>query len=76
VFDRRLPPDGYEYTGRTPHEIQLIDPEHCPAGHPADLIRRGWDHCATHGSHNNWRCACGQQIWRVEGQFVGELCGR
>jgi hypothetical protein len=74
MFDERVPPDGYEYTGRTPHEIRLVDPVHCPGGHPARLVRRGWSHCPEHGTHYSWACACGQEIWRVEGAFVGVPC--
>lgn len=72
---RGLPPDGYRWTGKG-MEIELIDPDWCPAGHPADLVKRGIHRCAVHGYaiHHEWTCSCGQLIWRVEGQFVGEQC--
>lgn len=69
-------PDGYRWTGRTEHEIVLIDPDTCPAGHPAELVRRGFTRCSdpAHGRrHNTWTCACGQTIYRVPGAFVGEV---
>lgn len=71
----RLPPkDGYEWTGRTPTEIRLVDPLFCPAGHPADLVRSSHINCERHRVlHPEWWCSCGQKIWRFEGAFVGEL---
>lgn len=72
--DRPPLKDGYEYAGPTGPEMRLIDPEVCPAGHPMMLIRRSWNHCPTHGHHNSWECACGQEVWRVDGTFVGERC--
>jgi hypothetical protein len=66
------PPDGFEWTGRG-MEIRLIDPEWCPTGHPAMLIRRDFAHCAEHRGHNAWTCSCGQVIYRHAGEFLGEL---
>lgn len=56
-------PDGYRWTGRTDLEIALIDPEVCPAGHPVELVRRGYD------GRTWWLCACGQEIRRQDGAF-------
>lgn len=67
-------PDGYRWTGRG-LEMVLIDPLWCPAGHPFEWGQRGpLDYCELHGQHNTWRCECSQQIWRVNGEFVGERC--
>lgn len=69
-------PDGHEWTGRQT-EIKLIDPTDCPAGHPFRWGRRGGpDQCGEHGSHFRWLCACGQPVWRYDGEFAGEWrCG-
>ncbi|GAA0739290.1 hypothetical protein GCM10010199_63090 [Dactylosporangium roseum] len=68
------PPDGYAYIGGGP-AMQLIDPVWCPTGHPAELIRRSTYRCQAHGNvlHPSWTCSCGQEIWRVAGEFAGEL---
>lgn len=66
-------PDGYEWIDGGP-AMRLIDPEWCPQGHPMQLVQRGWNHCKAHDHHKRWTCGCGQQVWRVGGQFVGEQC--
>ena len=71
----KAPPDGFRWSGRTPHEIVLIDPATCPAGHPAEIVRRGLERCDdwAHDGHKSWTCRCGQDIYRADGAFVGEL---
>lgn len=71
----KAPPDGFRWSGRTEHEIVLNDPEVCPAGHPAQLVRRGFERCTdwAHSGHNSWTCACGQDIYRADGAYVGQL---
>lgn len=76
-MQHHAPPDGYRWTGRTEHEIVLINPEVCPTGHPANLVRWGdIAHCreqAHRHRHLSWQCACGQLIYRAAGAYVGAL---
>jgi hypothetical protein len=65
-------PDGYERRGKL--GLVLVDPKDCPAGHPFRFgQRKAPELCDTHGRHLHWICACGQSIYRHDGQFVGEL---
>ena len=66
------PPDGYRWTGRQT-EIELIDPDWCPAGHPVTSFRRGYAHCSRHDGHTYWTCQDDHDIWRVPGEFVDRL---
>lgn len=64
--------DGYAPWGEL-GEV-LLDPQDCPAGHLFRWgIRGGPVFCDQHGDHYRWRCACGQEVYRHDGAFWGEL---
>jgi len=69
-MDLPPPPDGYRWTGRQT-EIELIDPDTCPQGHPFRFGQRGFVFCAEHHGHTVWYCECGETIRRDSGAFVG-----
>ena len=53
--------------------MQLIDPTECPAGHPFRWGKHSHTPCAEHRGHPEWVCACGQELYRQGGVFVGAL---
>jgi hypothetical protein len=65
-------PDGYAWVDGGP-AIRLVDPQWCPAGHPAVVVRRDLPRCEQHRYHHAWTCRCGQAIYRHDGEFVGVL---
>jgi hypothetical protein len=76
VFDKRWPvPDGYKPLPGG--GMQLIDPTDCPRCGRFRWGKRSHTPCAEHrGGHPEWVCACGQEIYREAGAFVGALSCR
>jgi hypothetical protein len=57
--------------------MRLIDPGDCPRCGRFRWGKRSHVPCVEHrGGHPEWVCACGQEIYREAGAFVGALSCR